>query len=63
MKSLHELVSKRQWFILFDVGTLVALAVTGRLTSSRQSLLTSLIALLIMNGVAAISARNFPEWK
>jgi len=63
MKRLHELVSKKQWFILFNVGTLIALALAGRLTASWESLVTSLIALLIMNGVAAISARNFPEWK
>jgi len=51
MKSLHELVSKKWWFVLFNVGTLLALGVTGRL-SSLQSAIVSLIALLIVNGIA-----------
>ena len=63
MRKLHELISKKQWFILFNAGTLIALGVTGRLTLSRESLVTSVVALLIMNGIAAISARNFPDWK
>lgn len=63
MKRLHELVTKKQWFILFNAGTLIALAVTGRLSSSLKSLVASVVALLIMNAVAAISARNYPEWK
>jgi hypothetical protein len=63
MKRLHELVSKRQWFILFNVVGVIALVVTGRLKWSAESLVTSVIALLAVNGVAAISARNFPEWK
>jgi hypothetical protein len=63
MKKLQELVSKKQWFILFNVGTLIALALAGRLTSSRESLVASLVALIIMNGVAVISSRNFPDWK
>jgi|HubBroStandDraft_1064217.scaffolds.fasta_scaffold126698_3 TRAP-type uncharacterized transport system fused permease subunit len=63
MKKLHELVSKKQWFILFNLGALVALALSGRLTSSRASLITSLIALLIVNVMAVISAKNYPEWK
>jgi hypothetical protein len=63
MRKLHELVSKKQWFILFNVVSVIALVVTGRLKWSAESLVTSLIVLLVMNGVAAISAKNFPEWK
>jgi len=63
MRKLHELVSKKQWFILFNVASVIALAVTGRLKWSAESLVTSVIVLLVMNGVAAISAKNFPEWK
>jgi len=63
MRKLHEVVSKKQWFILFNGGTLIALAVSGHLTASGESLVTSLIALLIINVIAAISARNFPDWK
>jgi hypothetical protein len=63
MKKFHELISKKQWFIFFNLGCLAMLAVTGDLTSSRESLVASLIALGIMNGVAVLSARNFPDWK
>jgi len=63
MRKLHEVVSKKQWFILFNAGTLIALAVSGRLTASGESLVTSLIALLIINVIAAISARNVPDLK
>jgi len=63
MKKLHDLVTRKQWFVLFNLAALAALALSGRLTSSKESLISSLIALLIINGVAAISARNFPEWK
>ncbi len=63
MKSLHELISKKQWFIFFNMGTLVALVLTGRLRWSVESIVTTLIALLVVNGAAAISARNYPEWK
>ena len=63
MKRLHEFVSKKQWFVLFNVVSVIALAVTGPIMWSAESLVTSLIVLLVMNGVAAISAKNFPEWK
>ena len=55
--------SKKQCFVLFNVVSVVGLVLTGRLKWSAESIVTSLIALLLMNGVAAISAKNFPEWK
>lgn len=63
MKKLHDVVSKRQWFILFNVLGVIMLVVTGRLGLSPKSLITGLVALLLMNGIAAISARKYPEWK
>jgi hypothetical protein len=63
MKSFHEIVSKKWWFILLNLGTLLVLALSGRVTSSLESPIASLIALLVMNEIAAISARNFPNWK
>jgi hypothetical protein len=63
MKKFHELISKKQWFILFNVAALVMLVLQGRLTSGPESLAASVIGLLLINGVAAISARNFPDWK
>ena len=63
MKKLHDIVTKKQWFILFNVGTILVLVITGRLTWSGRSLVASLLSLLVVNVVAAISSRNFPEWK
>lgn len=63
MKKLQELISKKQWFILFNLVSIVALVLTGRLKWSAESVVASLIVLLVMNGVAAVSARNYPEWK
>jgi hypothetical protein len=63
MKELHDLMSKKQAFMLFNLLCIASLALTGRLAFTPHSLLTSLIALLAMNGVAAISARNFRGWK
>jgi hypothetical protein len=63
MKKLHEVVTRKQWFVLFNVVTIAALALTGRLSLSKGNLFPSLLALLVVNGVAAISARNFPDWK
>ena len=63
MKTFHEMFSKKQCFVLFNVVSVVGLVLTGRLKWSAESIVTSLIALLLMNGVAAISAKNFPEWK
>jgi len=62
MKRLHELITKKWWFILFNFASLSALALTGRF-SSGTSAISSLLALLLMNGIAAISAQNFPDWK
>lgn len=63
MKNLRELVSKKQFFVLFNLVSVGALVLTGRLKWSAESLSTSVVALLVVNGVVAISARNFPEWK
>jgi hypothetical protein len=63
MKNLRELVSKKQFFVLFNLVSVAALVLTGRLKWSAESLVTSLIALLVINGVVAISARKFPEWR
>jgi hypothetical protein len=63
MKTFHQLISRRLWFLLFNAITVLALIVTGRLRWSAESAITSFIALLVVNIAAAISARNFPEWK
>ncbi len=63
MRTLHEMLTKREWFVLFNVLGAAVLLVTGRLNFSTESIVTSLGGLLVMNGLAALSMRNFPEWK
>lgn len=63
MKTMHELVTRKQWFVLFNVACVIALVATGRLTSTWESVVSSLLGLGVMNGITAISARSFPNWK
>jgi hypothetical protein len=63
MNPFHQLVSKKMWFILFNLFTLIYLRVTGRLQGNWESICTAIVVLVIMNAVALISARNFPGWK
>ncbi len=51
------------WFVLFNAIAVVYLAATDRLQLNLESVLTAVFVLLLMNGIALISARNFPEWK
>lgn len=63
MKKTHAVLSKKQCFILFNLIAFAVLTTSGRLTSSRQSLIGYLLAILVVNGIAAISATNYPQWK
>lgn len=63
MSWFHRLISKRLWFLLFNVCTVAYLIGTGRLRWELVSVLICAGALLLMNGIALISARNFPDWK
>jgi hypothetical protein len=63
MRKLHDIISKKQWFILFNLGTLAALALSGRLTASLESLISNLFALLVVNIMALIASRRYPRWK
>jgi len=38
MRSLHEVLGKKLWFVLFSVRTLLALAISSRLSSVQQQL-------------------------
>jgi hypothetical protein len=62
-ERFHQLLTKRQWFILFNVVGIAALLLTKRLNWSLESIITCAVALLVVNFVAAISARRYPNWK
>ncbi len=63
MKKTHDLITKKQWFLLFNLGALLLLALSGRLTASLESAVIHLVVLGVLNLVALISTRSFPEWK
>ena len=51
------------WFLLFNVGTILYLVLVGRLTWDATSIISYGLALLMMNGIAWISARKYKDWK
>jgi hypothetical protein len=63
MTWLQRLVSKRLWFLMFNVICILYFVVTDSLRFSFESILTAGFALMIMNAIALISARKFPDWK
>jgi hypothetical protein len=63
MDGFHRYIGKKLWFILFNVASILYLVLSGRLRLSLESIVGCIVALLLINGVAFISARNFPDWK
>ncbi len=59
MDRFHRLIGKRLWFVLFNVASILYLGLTGRLQLSFESIVSCVVALLVMNGIALVSARNF----
>jgi len=58
-----KIMPKWTWFLLFNVGTIAYLMISGALRWETDSVISSVIALLVMNGVAWISARKYKDWK
>lgn len=63
MNQFHKLVSKKMWFLLFNVGTTVYVIVSGSVAWNALSILSYAVALGLINIGAWTSARNFPDWK
>lgn len=62
-ERFHQLLTKKQWFLFFNIAALVALILAGRLRFSFSSILVTVIALGIVNVMAWLSSRNYPNWK
>jgi len=58
-----KIMSKRAWFLMFNLGTIAYLMIDGTLRWETVSVISCGIALLLINGIAWISARKFKEWK
>jgi hypothetical protein len=63
MNQFHKVVSKKMWFILFNVGTTIYVIVSGTLKWDALSILSYVVALSLINVIAWFSARRFPDWK
>ena len=63
MIELPKLISKRTWFLIFNVGTVAYLIFSGTLQWNVISVVSCSIALLVINCIAWISARKYKEWK
>jgi len=63
LSKFHRAVSKSLWFILFNVVTVSYLAISGSLRWDWLSIGSYGAALLLMNGIALYSTRNFQDWK
>lgn len=63
MNQFHSIISKRMWFLLFNVGTTLYMIVSGHLSWSAISIVSFVVALGSINLIAWISARRFPDWK
>ncbi len=63
MFEFAKIMSKRTWFLLFNIGTIIYLISSGTLTWDAISIFSCVIALLLMNGIAWISGCEYPHWK
>lgn len=63
MKRMRQLVTKTQWFVLFNCSVVIVMYLTGNLRWNSKSVISNLIALLAVNGAAWISAGKYTDWK
>lgn len=63
MVELPKIMSKKAWFLVFNLGTIIYLIVSGSLRWEVVSIFSYGLALLLMNGIAWISARKYKGWK
>jgi hypothetical protein len=62
-KGMRQLVTKKQWFAIFNSITIAALYLTRHLQFTMNSIITNLIVLLACNGLILISANRYADWK
>jgi hypothetical protein len=63
LSAFHRAISKSLWFVLFNVCTVIYLLISDRLQWSFIDIFSCGIALLLMNGIALYSSKNFPDWQ
>ena len=63
LSTFHKVVGKKLWFVIFNVASIAYLAISGRLVWTAESILISIVTMLLMNGIAFIPARKFSDWR
>jgi hypothetical protein len=60
----YRTVGRTLWFFVFNTATILYLILSGALKFNFQSVVSYLIAALLINGIILYSAkRNHPDWK
>lgn len=60
--SFQDFLSKKVWFVGFNIAVFGILFITGRLDGSLVSFISLALVLVIVNTLAWISARCYKEW-
>ena len=63
MVELPKIMSRKTWFLFFNLGTIIYLIISGCLRWEIVSIISYGSALLLMNGIAWISSRKYKDWK
>jgi hypothetical protein len=63
MFEFPKLISKKTWFVTFYAMTIIYLIATRSLRWDAVSIISSGLALGLMNCIAWISARRYKDWK
>lgn len=63
MNQFHKIISKKMWFVLFNIGTTIYVILFGHLSLDAISLVSYGVALILINLIAWFSTRRFPDWK
>jgi hypothetical protein len=62
LPQIPDLMSKRSAFLLYNVVLIGTLWLTGRIRRDWPSIIGCAFGLILMNVVAWISSKNFPQW-
>jgi hypothetical protein len=63
LSTFHKAIGKKLWFVIFNVVCIAYLAISGRLEWTAESVVSCIFVMLLMNGIALISARKFSDWR
>lgn len=62
-EPIPKIISKRTWFVLFNIGTTIYAVLFGHLSWDATSIVSYVVGLSLINIIAWVSTRKFPDWK